>query len=630
MKIGSRLRIRLRQLRHTLRAYRDLLQKERGLLVAAFIALTVETGMLLLAPWPIQYLFDGLIVPAPEVSLLFVPDGFPQREPAVFVAAVCSAILVIASLGGVASYYRQVWAATAGQRMVLKLRKRLYGHLQSLSLRFHTDRRLGDLILRITGDIPALRDILSETLLDLIGRVLLAGATIAVMYWLDPVLATVAVVTLVVVFASSALFGRRIAQVAKRQRAKEGFVAHTAAESLASITLIKALGAEERMLEVFARQNRTSMRQGLRGTRLQAALSRSVEITFAIGIAIVLAWGAWRVAQQGVLTAGALLVFVSYVRSLNKPLRRLSRASSRIGKASACAERIGEIFAIAPEEIDQPDAGPAPALRGELRFDDVTFGYDPAHPILRSLDLQVSPGERIALVGRNGSGKTSLLHLALRFYEPDSGRIEFDGAPATRYTIASVRSQIALALQETLLFGSTLRENLRLAVPEATDEAMLDALRTVGGEWIANLPQGLDTELAEAGKNLSGGERRKLGLAIALLRRCPILFLDEPTTFIDGKSREDLVAAFDRITEGRTTIVVTHDADLLPRVDRVVLLAEGRIVASGPHDRLWRECVEYRTLFGAASASIESRAPARASSPTPPDASPSPQKGASR
>lgn len=630
MKIGSRLRVRTRQLRQTLRAYRDLLRKERGLLVAAFVALAVETGMLLLAPWPIQYLFDGLILPTPETSLFLVPDGFPQREPATFVATVCGAVLVIAAVGGVASYYRQVWAATAGQRMVLKLRKRLYGHLQSLSLRFHTDRRLGDLILRITGDIPALRDILSETLLDLIGRVLLAVATIAVMFWLDPVLATVAVITLLVVFASSALFGRRIARVAKRQRAKEGFVAHTAAESLASITLIKALGAEERMLDVFARQNRTSMRQGLRGTRLQAALSRAVEITFAIGIAIVLAWGAWRVAQQGVLTAGTLLVFVSYVRSLNKPLRRLSRASSRIGKASACAERIGEIFAIAPEEVDPPDAVSAPALRGEIHFDRVTFGYDPAQPILRELDLHVAPGERVALVGRNGAGKTSLLHLALRFYEPSSGQIEFDGIPAHHFTIASVRAQIALALQETLLFGSTLRENLRLAVPDATDEAMLAALQTVGGEWIAKLPDGLDTVLAEAGKNFSGGERRKLGLAIALLRRCPILFLDEPTTFIDGESRDDLVAAFDRITEGRTTIVVTHDADLLPRVDRVVLLADGRIVASGPHERLWRECVEYRALFGAASATIESSAPRREERRASSEASPSTPKGASR
>lgn len=598
MSRWGRLQLRATQLRGVVREYRDLIKKERRWLVAAFMALLVETALHLLAPWPIQYLFDGLIVPNADASLFGVPEGYPQREPALFVMSVCGALLLVAVGIGMASFYRQVWAATAGQRMVLKLRKRLYAHLQRLSLRFHTDRKLGDLLIRITGDIPALRDILSETLIDIIGRIMLATATLGAMFLIDPALALVAVGTLLAVLATSAVFGRRIARVAKRQRAKEGLIAHTAGESLAAMTLIKALGAEDRMVDHFARQNRSSMRQGLKGTRLQAALSRSIEITFAVGIAVVLAWGSWRVAQGNVLSAGLLLVFVSYVRSLHKPLRRLSRASSRIGKASACAERIGEILAIRPTEIDRPEAIAAPRLAGKIAFDHVTFGYDPERPVLKNLQLEIASGERVAIVGRNGSGKTSLLHLLLRFYEPQSGVLRFDDRPADSFTISSLRDQMALALQETLLFGSTLRENLLLAAPSATEEEMKAALNSIGGSFWTQLPNGLDAELAEGGQDLSGGERRKIGLAGALLRSATILLLDEPTTFIDGSSRADLIDSFDTIAGNRTTLVVTHDTGLLPCLDRVLFLDDGHIRDEGSHSDLWERHAEYRALFG--------------------------------
>ncbi len=597
MKALKDLRLRWRQLLEVHREFADLVRKERRLLFIAGLALVGEISMQLVGAWPLRYLVDGLLLPDDSASLMFVPDGYPTANPWTYVGIVCSVLLVATVLTTTLGYFRQVWAATAGQRMILRLRKRLYGHLQRLSLNFHRDSRHGDLIARITGDIPALRDILSETLIDLVGRLALALTTLTLLFLMDALLATVAVVTLTTVLSLSLLFGRKIARVARRQRQKEGIIAHTAGEALSSVALIKAYGAEELLLDRFARQNRSSMRRGLEGTRLQAGLSRYVEICFGVGTAVVLAFGVMRVFEANALSAGTLLVFLSYVKSLHKPLRKLSRASSKIGKASACGARILEILNIEPDEVDAPDATEAPRLTGNVEFRDVAFTHDNGPAVLTGVDLSIAAGDRIALVGPNGAGKTTLLHLLLRLYEPRSGEVLFDGVPSNRYTIASIRRQISLALQETHLFGITIRENLRFAAPDASDVAMIKALDTAGASFFADLPDGLDTELAEAGKNLSGGERRKIALAAAILRPSAILVMDEPTTHIDAAAREDLVSRFDELTRGRTVIVVTHDAELLPRMDRIVHLESGRIVEVGTHATLSSTSDDYRGLL---------------------------------
>jgi len=268
------------------------------------------------------------------------------------------------------------------------------------------------------------------------------------------------------------------------------------------------------------------------------------------------------------------------VRNLNKPLRKISRISPRIGKAAACGDRILEILRIEPEEIDLPGARPAPALTGAISLRGVDYSYDGTTPALSRVDLEIAPGESVAIVGRNGAGKTTLIHLLLRFYEPTSGRVVFDGIDARDLTIGSLRSQIAVALQGTYLFGTTIRENLLFAAPGKDDQAMLAALDLVAADFVRTSPAGLETELSEGGANLSGGEKRKLALAAAVLREAPILILDEPTTHIDSGSREDILRKWPEITHGRTTLLITHDPAMLDRVDRVVFLEGGRIAAA--------------------------------------------------
>lgn len=648
MRPIAHFRRRLAELASLRERFGDLIVAERGLLFVGALALTGEILCQLIAPFSMMYIVDGLLIPQSRRLFPF-PEGYAAEHPERFLVAVCLAVVAIAAVGGLLAYVRAISTATAGQRMVMKLRKRLYAHLHALSLRFHQGNRLGDLLMRITGDIPMLREVLSGAILELAGRIVLVISTFALLLAIDAPLALASAAVLIAVGALSMLFSRRILKVAKKQREQEGVLANTANETLAALVLVKALGREDEVVRRFARQNRTSMRQGLKGTRLQASLSRWVEIVFAIGVAAVLLFGVHRV-QSGAMTPGMLVSFLTLVRSINKPLRRASRITAQIGKAAACGERIVEVLRIAPEEVDAPDAIPAPPLKGEIEFRGVSFSYDGVgederlgmreeeeeeaisaeeddeefeagdrlgdgdaggtgpraldsiplssrRSALRGIDLHFAAGERIAIVGRNGAGKSTLMHLLLRFYEPTVGEILFDGVPAGRYTIRSVRDRISIALQGTILFGSSVRENLRFYAPEADDAAMERALDRVGAHFVKELPEGLATELAEGGSDLSGGQRRKLTLAGSLLRDAPILILDEPTSSIDPASRDDLLRRLPEAIAGRTTLIITHDPSLLGLIDRVVHLEDGCIAGEGAHEALRARSPAYRALL---------------------------------
>lgn len=603
----GRIRIRVREWFAIREHFSELISKESRLLTLAFIALTFEVAFGLLAPWPIKYVFDGLLIPQKDVSLPFVPQGYPEAQPFQFLGLICLGVLLIAVGQGIFGYMRTVWSATAGQRMVMKLRKRLYAHLHHLSLRYHHQNRLGDLLVRITGDIPMLRDVLSTSLVDLVGRIGMVAVSLVILFLLDPRLALVSAVVLITIASLSGLFGKKIVKVAKKQREQEGILAWTANESLSSLIQVKALGREDQVVRRFARRNRASLRKGIKATRLQASLSRWSEMVFAIGLSVVLLFGVARVLAGGDLTPGDLLVFVSYVRNLNKPLRKVTRISAKIGKATACGERILEVLQIEPEEVDLPGSKNAPALRGEIQLNGVRFSYqgkDNAEEetlgrreAISGVDLNIGAGERVALVGRNGSGKSTLIHLIMRLYEPTEGNITFDGIPSSELTIASLREQMSIVLQGTYLFGQSVRENLQFYALDATDEEMLQALQQVGADFIDPSPQGLDVEISEAGANLSGGEKRKFALAGALLRHSPILILDEPTAAIDAASRDDIITRMRDLTAGQTTIVITHDPEVLSLVDRVTYLEEGEVTAEGSHRELQEVSMGYQTLF---------------------------------
>ncbi|MDG2084666.1 MAG: ABC transporter ATP-binding protein [Planctomycetota bacterium] len=574
----------------------DLLREQSPLLGASAFALVFEIGFALLAPWPVKYIFDGLLMPSNADTLPFINPAWPLEQPIQFLGFVSLAVLLISLGQGIAGYFRTILSAIAGQRMMMKLRKRVYSHLLLLSMRFHKRQKLGDLLVRITGDVPMLRDVLSTELVDFSGRLVQAITTLSLMAWIDPQLSVVSLVVLILITILARLFSVKITKVAKKQREHEGDIAFTTGEGLTSLKLIKSLGRESEVVRKFARKNRSSLRQGVRATRLQAALSRWTELIFAGGLSIVLLAGAYRVHINSDITPGDLLVFISYVRSLQKPLRKAARLSGKIGKASACAERISEILRINPEEIDLPNAIAAPPLQGNITFKNVTFSYqapieetdeqiatdspeESRRMVLDDVCLDIKNGEHLVLCGPNGAGKSTLTALLSRLYEPEKGAILIDGVPITSWTLQSLRDQISIVLQESFILSGSVREHLEFHRPEATDEEMYDALKKSKCDFILDDPSGLDRELSEGGQDLSGGEKRRLTLSTALLRNSPIVILDEPTTAIDPESRRVIQDMLLSEFTGKTLLLITHDEELMESFDSKLVLEAGRVVS---------------------------------------------------
>ncbi|HMC68515.1 MAG TPA: ABC transporter ATP-binding protein, partial [Mycobacteriales bacterium] len=456
-----------------------------------------------------------------------------------------------------------------------RVRARLYRHLHQLPVTFHQRLRTGDTMVRLTSDIVVLRDMLVDSIVNIGTGVVMVGLMLAVMFSVDPVLTAVSIASMPAVALLSAVYGRRIRTNSRKQRKREGQVAALMHEALAAPAVVQLHGAEEREQERFNAANRRSLKQGLRATRFEARMNRGVELALSAATVVVL-WAGTLRALRGAITPGELVVFISYLRAAQRPLRRASKTVQRSAKALAAAERIVEMLATEPELTDAPDAAPAPRFAGRIAFEDVDFAYEPGRPILGGITLVVEPGSTVAVVGATGSGKTTLLNLVPRLVDPVEGRVTIDGTDLRRLTIQSVREQVSLVQQETVLFGLSIAENIRYGCPEATDDEIRAAAEAAGlNDFVAQLPDGFDTVLTERGTSLSGGQRQRVAIARALVRRTPILLLDEPTTGLDPYARQAVTASVERLIDGTTTTVATHDLELARRADEVVVIEGG-------------------------------------------------------
>jgi len=343
--------------------------------------------------------------------------------------------------------------------------------------------------------------------------------------------------------------------------------------------------------------NKKSLKQGARVQRLSAGLERSVEVFATSGTAVALWFGAQMVIAK-TITPGDLIVFVTYLRTAFKPMRQLAKYAIQIVKALASGDRIVDLLE-APREIeDAPGAIDAGRLHGAIRLEDVWFEYEPGTPVLRGINLNVEPGEHIAIVGPSGSGKSTLASLLLRFYDPVSGHILFDGRDIRNYKLDSLRKQLGVALQDSVLFAVAVRENIRFGSQDASEEEIIEAARLVNAhDFIEELPHGYETALGERGATLSGGQRRRVALARVALRDTPILILDEPTSGLDGRNEYEVNAALLRLSEGRTTILITHRLAAVRRTDRIFYLHQGRIVEQGTHEELMIQNEHYASMY---------------------------------
>ena len=596
--LGGQFRGLRSSLGTTYRFRRELLGHLRSLLGALGCSIGY-TAMRLAEPWPLKIIFDNVLggiplrTPVPTLNRVLGGD----RTALLVVTTI--AILVFALVRGVFYYYQNVLASRVGQQVVLDIRRRLFAHMQRLSLSFHAKSSTGDLLTRLTGDVNMLRELLVASLLSFISEVVVLVGFVSVMFWMEWRLALASVVVIPVVFTLVTVYSGRIRDATRKQRKREGELASRLHQALNGIHIVQLFAREDQEDERLRGLNKRSLRSGLKATRLEAQLNRAVELSLAGGTAVTLWLGALQVIA-GRLTPGELIVFVSYMQSFYRPLRRISRVAERATKADSCVERITNVLDQASDVWDGWVVAPrsSGAFKGALRFRDMTFEYKPGRPVLREIDFAIAPGQTVALVGPTGAGKSTLLGLVPRLWDPSSGVVEVDGRDVRDYTLKSLRDQIAVVPQDGMLFSGTIRENILYGKPEATVVDLEAAARAARiHDHIVSLPEGYDTSVGERGVTLSGGQRQRLAIARALVKDAPIVLLDEPTTGLDAESESLVMEALDRLLEGRTALVIAHRLATVRRADLILVLDEGRVVESGTHEDLLASGGRYRALY---------------------------------
>jgi len=534
-------------------------------------------GLLELAkPWPLKVVVDNVLGNHP-LDLPWL-GHLPPRE---LLLAACVVLILVYALLGAFSVSSNYASISVGQRMVNDFRSELYAHLARLSLAFHSRREVGDLLYRLTSDTFAIQTLTMNGFFPILTSVVLLVGMVVVMVRLDPLLTAASLAVVPFLFLAITRLSTRITTLSTDARVKESAFWSVAQRTMGAIRVIQAFTTEEEEHGRFVERSSESLAANLRLYTFQSIYSAFVNVLIAVGTALVLWIGASHV-LDGTLTIGAVLVFITYLASLYAPINSLTQTWSLIQGAKVGAERVFEILETQP---DLPD-GTRPLAHGEVHgavtFEDVKFGYDESRLVLTGVTFHARAGDVIALVGATGAGKTTLVSLIPRFYDPTAGRVLLDGIDVREFQLRGLRQQVAMVLQQPLVFPTTLRENVAYGRPDATREQIDEAVRLAQlDDFLARLPAGLDTVVGESGATLSGGEQLRITIARAILRDAPLLILDEPTAALDADTEARVMQGLERLMEGRTTFVIAHRLSTVRRADVILVLENGRIAEQG-------------------------------------------------
>jgi len=502
--------------------------------------------------------------------------------------------------------YFLIWAVSCaqtylrfylGQRMIFDLRKDMFSNLQRLSMSFYDKRHVGRIMSRVTNDVETLNEFLTSGVEAALGDMFILVGIVAVMFILNTWLALVTLAVIPILLIGTILLGERVREAYRLTRKKISGVTANLAESISGMRVVQSFSREMANAQQFDRVNTENLQANIQAARVSALFFPMVDILGTIGTVLVLWFGGTSVIN-GSLTLGILVAFMAYVTRFFIPIREISMLYNNVQSALAATERITEILDAQPEVKEAMDAVELPRIKGQIRFNNVSFGYEPGNFVLTNVNLEIKENERVALVGPTGAGKTSIANLVARFYDPQLGQITVDGCDICQVSLKSLRSQMGIVLQDPFFFTGSIRENIAYGKPGATEEEIVESAKAVGAhDFIMNFAQGYDTNVGERGIRLSMGQRQLISFARALLADPRILILDEATSSIDAYTELLIQNATKKLLERRTTLIIAHRLSTVRSADKITVIDNGRVVDIGTHEELMRREGLYRRLY---------------------------------